>query len=256
MTEDQATIRLRPTGVQTYLGCPRKYFYQEIERVPRTTSAALAIGTGFHKATEVLVAALKAGRKPREVLASAETTLAEAIDFERTLGNPDPEDDKFETAKDVGVGLLRVAAEAIPADWRPAIVEERTEAELAPGVIVSGMTDLVLEDGTIVDFKTRARRSDPGDVRRDIQFTAYAALRNAADGKNGADRRIQVFEITKTKTPQVNIHATVRDKQDFDTYRGTVSKVAQAIRLGIDPPAVTSFCKACGWRARCPAYRG
>lgn len=255
VTETEA-LRLRPTGIQTFLGCPRKFFYQEIERVPRLTSAALAIGTGFHRASEVLVSALKAGKRPKDVLPAAEATLEEQITFERTLGNPDPDDDKFETAKDTGIALLRTAAEAIPETWRPVFVEETVQAEVAPSVIVSGTTDLVLDDGTIVDFKTRARKSDPAEVRRDLQFTAYAVLRNAADGRNGDNRKITVVEVTKTKTPQVVIHETSRDGRDYETWRGIVEKVSTAIRAGFDPPAPSSFCKSCGWRGVCPAYRG
>lgn len=250
-TINNGVLVLRPTGVQTFLSCPRKYFFGYVENAPRLTSAALAIGSAFHKATEVLVAALKARKRPADVLAAAEATLEEAIAFEQTLGDPDPDDDKFETAKDVGIGLLRAASEALPADWRPASVEETAEAPITDGVVVRGTTDLVLEGGTIVDFKTRARRSNPADIRRDLQFTAYALIRNAADGLDGAPRAVTVVEVTKTKVPAVHIHETSRDGRDFDGYRGIAAKVGAAIRAGYDPPAPSSWCSSCQHRTSC-----
>ena len=33
---------LRPTAVQTYLSCPRKFFFANIENAPRVVSAALS----------------------------------------------------------------------------------------------------------------------------------------------------------------------------------------------------------------------
>lgn len=247
---------LRPTGVQCYVQCPRKFFATYIENTPRLVSAALAIGSAFHKGTEILVAALKARRRPVEVLEAAEATFDEALAFERTLGDPDPDDAKFETAKDVGIGLLRAAAEAIPQDWCPASVEETAEAAITDDIVVRGTTDLVLDDGTVVDFKTRARKSDDASIRRDLQFTAYALIRATVDGTDGAPRKVAIVEVTKTKVPAVHIHETERTRADFDVYRGIVAKVGAAIRAGYDVPAPSPFCSSCGYRAGlCPLGR-
>lgn len=248
------TLVLRPTGVQAYLRCPASYFFG-IENAPRLVSAALAIGSAFHKATEVLVAALKARRRPIAVLEEAEATLEESLALERTLGDADPDDDKFDTARDVALGLLRTAAEAIPETWEPAIVEETAALPIADDITVRGTTDLVLTDGTIVDFKTRARRSSVGEIRRDLQFTAYAWIRNHADGTGSAPRNLAIVELTKTKVPAAYIQPTVRDEQDFNTYREIVTNVAAAIRAGHAHSIPNVFCSACAFRSRCSAYR-
>lgn len=198
---------------------------------------------------------MKVGKAPRDVLPAAEATLAEQIEFERTLGDPDPDDDKFETALETGIGLVRTLAEAVPTSWRPAEVEKTVSAEVSPGVVIRGTTDWVLADGTIVDIKTRSKRSNPADIRRDLQMTAYALLRNAADGKDGDRRQVRVVEVTKTKTPQVVIHETERDGRDFAVYRGIVEKVGAAIRAGYDPPHPSNLCGYCQHRRLCPAYR-
>ena len=250
------TIILRPTGVQTYLSCPRKYFFSYVEQAPRLVSAALAIGSAFHKAAEVLVGALKARRSPTDVLPAAEATLEEALALEQTLGDPDPEDDKFDTAMDTALGLVRAAANAIPSTWEPATVEETAAAKISDNIEIQGTTDLVLTDGTIVDFKTRARKSSAGDIRRDLQFTAYALIRNHADNKPDQPRALSIVEITKTKVPAVHIHPTTRTANDFAAYRGIVTKVAGAIQAGYDYPAPSCFCGSCSYRnSGCPAIR-
>lgn len=255
MTTDSQHLILRPTGVQTYLSCPRKYFYGYVEDAPKLVSAALAIGSAFHKAAEVLVSALKARRRPVDVLGEAEATLEESLMFEQTLGDPDPDDDRFETAKDTGIGLLRAAATAIPESWTPAIVEETAAVPITPDVSVRGTTDLVLTDGTIVDFKTRARKSSIGDIRRDIQFTAYALIRNHIDGRVDQDRKMIIVETTKTKIPAVHFQPTVRTAADFANYTNVVGKVATAIRGGLDHTAPCMWCSSCNFRKLCPAYR-
>ncbi len=249
------TMILRPTGVQTYLSCPRKYFFGYVENAPRLVSAALAIGSAFHKATEVLVGALKARRRLTEVLQEAEITLEESIALEQTLGDADPDDDKFDTAKDVGISLLRTAATAIPETWEPAIVEGTAVCPITNDISIRGTTDLVLTDGTIIDFKTRARKSSAGDIRRDLQFTAYAMIRNHADGKHDQPRNLAIVELTKTKIPAVHIQPTSRTAEDFATYKQIATNVATAIRAGLDHPSPGIFCGCCGHRRLCPMWR-
>lgn len=246
---------IRPTGVQTYLSCPRKYFFGYVENAPRLVSAALAIGSAFHKAAEVLAAALKARRRPITVLEEAEATIEESLALEQTLGDADPDDDRFDTAKDVAIGLVRAAAEAIPESWEPALVEEAAVLPITPDVAVRGTTDLVLKDGTIVDFKTRARKTSPHEIRRDLQFTAYAMIRNHADGKQYHPRRLAIVELTKTKVPAAHIQPTIRDANDFAVYTKIVTNVATNIRSGQDHPIPNQFCGGCSFRRMCEAYR-
>ena len=208
---------LRPTAVQTYLSCPRKFFFANIENAPRVVSAALAIGTAFHKGAEVLVSALKARRNPTEVLKEAETTYEEALEFERTLGDPDPEDDRFDTAKDTGIGLVRALANGLPTDWQPAQIEATVAAQITPEITLRGTTDLVLTDGT-----------------------------------PDQPRNLAIVEVTKTKVPAVHIHPTERTPRNFEVYRDIVTKVARGIQAGIDPPAPSSWCGGCPHRSQCP----
>jgi hypothetical protein len=249
------TMILRPSGLQSYLRCPRAYFFGYLEDAPRLVSAALAIGTAFHKGAEVLVAALKAHRRPIEVIAEAEATLEESLAFEQTLGDADPDDDRFDTAKDVAIGLLEAAAHAIPETWEPDIVEETAVLPLTDDLSIRGTTDLVLKDGTIIDFKTRARKTSAGEIRRDLQFTAYAMIRNHADGKPNMPRPLTIVEVTKTKVPAVHLQPTIRTPEDFAIYTKIATNVAVAIRAGLDHPSPNVFCSCCNFRRLCGAFR-
>src|SRR5688572_4762449 len=120
---EKRTLILRPTAVQSYLRCPISC-HLGFENERRLVSPALAIASPLHTATEVLVAALKARRRPISVIEEAKACLEESLALEQTLGDADPDDDKFDTAQDVAIGLLHAVAEAIPETWEPAIVEE------------------------------------------------------------------------------------------------------------------------------------
>jgi DNA helicase-2/ATP-dependent DNA helicase PcrA len=43
---------LSPTGLNKYLKCPRKFFYEDILRIPKAKSAILSFGTAVHSAME------------------------------------------------------------------------------------------------------------------------------------------------------------------------------------------------------------
>jgi hypothetical protein len=94
-----------------------------------------------------------------------------------------------------------------------------------------------------------------GDIRRDLQFTAYAMIRNHADGRVDQPRNLAIVEITKTKIPAVHIQPTFRTAEDFTCYRELVAKIAGAIRAGYDATAPSCFCGSCAHRRICPANR-
>jgi CRISPR/Cas system-associated exonuclease Cas4 (RecB family) len=244
------TLTLSPTGVQTFLSCPKKFFLSRMG-FPRTVTSALAIGSAVHRGAEVLMGALRAKRRPIEVIDEAEATLIEALELECNLGSPDPDDAGFETAKETALGLLRAVAEAIPEDWDPVAVEEAVEMPIAEGVTLRGYTDVVLSTGEIIDFKTRKRRSPESEIRHNLQMTAYAALKNHADGLGDSPRKITVMEIVKTKTPACIMQRTERTKEDFAAYRELVIGVAAAIQQGHDYPNPSAYCRFCNYREHC-----
>lgn len=48
-------IVLSPTSLNTYLTCPRRFFYQTLIRLPQAKSAAQGMGTAVHKALELFL---------------------------------------------------------------------------------------------------------------------------------------------------------------------------------------------------------
>lgn len=46
--------KLSPTGLNKYLKCPRKFFYEDIIRIPKAKSAVMAFGTAIHSSLENL----------------------------------------------------------------------------------------------------------------------------------------------------------------------------------------------------------
>lgn len=50
-----STYVLSPTALNTYLICPRKFFYQNLIRLPQPKRASAAMGTAIHKALELFL---------------------------------------------------------------------------------------------------------------------------------------------------------------------------------------------------------
>lgn len=139
------------TALVTYAGCPRRYFWSEVDRLPRRHSPAARRGIEVHRRIEL---------HGRGILALDEM-----------------DDASYDVAPEEGAGgtsAYRAFLGSRFAAERPILVEVPFELRLDPALRLRGRIDAIYEPEPgrweVVDFKTGRRRSDSALV----QLQAYA----------------------------------------------------------------------------------
>ena len=154
------------TGLVTYATCPKRYYWTDVDRLPRRPGPGARRGTRLHRRIELH----NRGMIPFD-------------DLDEELYDRSPTELSAERGETEG-GWRAFLGSAY-ATRAPVFVEVPFELRLAPGVRIRGRVDAVYPLGDrgweIVDFKSGRR---PGDTPDDIQLQAYAVA--ARDGGLGA----------------------------------------------------------------------
>ena len=144
------------TGLVNYAQCPKRFFWSEIDPLPRRRNPAAVAGTELHRRIELH----QRGQIPFEVL---EPDLYDVSDGE------------------AGGGGFKAFLESRYGATQAHLVEAPFTIELDSGYRVRGRIDAVYRDGTsweIVDFKSGRPKDDPSLL---VQLQAYAVAAAAAD---------------------------------------------------------------------------
>jgi PD-(D/E)XK nuclease superfamily len=231
---------IRASSLTQYPDCPRRtaarLFRREIEdagftlrRPPRGIGAA--IGSAVHAAAKtVLDARARSGDLAPVGVATdcAAETLAEALQtgevaFDATTAN---RSEAMRQAIRMTSAYHRCVAPAV----EPIIVEERLEAEISPGLILSGQPDLVArEPGGLRDLKTGARRGG-GHAPQvgaysllsrthglEIETASIDFVQRAPTTKVQPDPVSTAVAVAQAETAAVNIIRHIED--DLATFR-------------------------------------
>ena len=158
-TDAEVKIDTSVTGLVTLAGCPQRFFWSEIEPLPRRQVAAMRRGVKVHRLIELH----GRGEMPLEDLAE---DLYDVTEADAPIG--------------AGSDPYQVYLESRFADIKPKYVETPIDIGLTSGR-VRGRIDAVYEPSPghweIVDFKSGRKRANPTAI---VQLEAYAVA--AADG--------------------------------------------------------------------------
>jgi hypothetical protein len=235
---------IRCSSLSGYPDCPRRgaarLFRHEIEdagftlrQTPRGIAAA--IGTAVHTGAEIpLLEKATTGRLPPESVAldAATWTLGsqfrdgEEITFDGTRGVTH---NRVQAERQV-IGMTRAYFRTVAPALNPIHVEERLEAEIAPGVILSGQPDQICrEPHKIRDLKTGRKPS--GTHAPQVGGYSLLARSNGLDIESAAVDFIQRVPIHKPQPDPVTEQVTVAQAEtaasaiikhmigDLDTFR-------------------------------------
>ncbi len=249
---------LSVSQVQTYLGCPLKYRFQYVERIPKPwRAAAIAFGSSIHAAVEEFWRARMEGK------ASGVDAVLSTFEADWYAQNVEPlvfsERDSKESLTERGRTMLRVYVEA--ADGiQPAAVEERFALDLADpktgedlDVTLHGVIDLIEEDGTVVELKTANRALEDGALDRHLQLSTYALARFLV---TGSIPKLRLDQLLKTKVPRLERYETSRTLEDLSWTGRLLKGVAGAIDASHFFPNPSWRCSECEYFAHCQAWRG
>lgn len=244
--------------VTAYLGCPLKYRFQYVDKLPRPWRvAAMAFGTSVHAAIEWFHRERMDGRSP-EVMKALEVFEADwfAQNVEPLVFSPRED---AEALRGLGVALLTKYLIAM-ADTKAKAVESPFELDLFDpetgedlGVHFRGYIDLVEEGDTLVDVKTAGRSLENGGLERHLQLSAYALVFYLL---HAVIPKLRLDVLLKLRSPRIEQLHTDRSLPDLAWTARLIANTARAIEQGHFFPNPSWRCTECEYFANCQAWRG
>jgi len=163
--------------VNAYLGCPLKYRFQYVDKIPRPWRvAAMAFGSSVHAAVEWFHRERLEGRTP------AIAEVVAIFDADWYAQNVEPlvfsERESREALAEKAHAMLELYVES-PNGAMPVAVEQWFELDLADpetgevfDVRLRGVIDLIEEGDVLIDLKTAGRTLEQGGLERHLQPTS------------------------------------------------------------------------------------
>ena len=249
---------LSVSQVNAYLGCPLKYRFQYVDRIPRPWRvAAMAFGTSVHAAVEWFHKERIAGGRPEL------TQVLQVFDADWYAQNTEPlvfsERESKDSLAEKGRAMLKLYVESTNGT-KPVAVEQAWELDLADpetgellDVRLRGVIDLVEEGETLVDLKTAGRTLESGGLDRHLQLSTYAL---AYVLLHGVIPKLRLDMLLKTTKPRLERHETTRSLEDLVWTARLIREVALAIETEHFYPSPSWRCTECEYFAHCQQWRG
>ena len=251
------TVRETPhwsySAFQTYLSCPRRYYFRYIEHAEmERTSVSLPFGRAFHavlseramKGTDYTV---EEAKEDFAVYFRGETEVSENLTYRA--------DEDYWFWEQRGCDMLDVAFADWSDDYTVKSVAESFSVDV-PGLSkpLIGEFDLVVTDGgdeTICDWKTASAKWPAEKVARDLQATTFCY---AYQQKHGVNPLFRFDVLTKTKTPAHFQYYTLRSHDDFERFVFLAGQIEKAVSNDLFIPIESCMnCADCAFSSRCKA---
>lgn len=244
--------------VNAYLGCPLKYRFQYVDKIPRPWRvAAMAFGSSVHAAVEWFHRERLADRSPE-----LEAVL-KVFDADWYAQNVEPlvfsERESKDSLAEKGRAMLQLYVESTNG-VKPVAVEQWFEIDLADpetgellDLRLRGVIDLVEEGETLVDLKTAGRTLEQGGLERHLQLSTYAL---AFFLLHGSIPKLRLDMLLKTAKPRLERHPTTRSIEDLGWTARLIHEVAKAIETEHFFPNPSWRCTECEYFAHCQQWRG
>lgn len=263
-------MRTSYSAIDTYLQCPKKYKFQEIDRTRGPKSKEAIFGSLVHDTLKFMFERTPLFPTMEEVVAhfrehwpSREKFLAEVKnDPLKRAWTEEEEKVVFED----GIRMLKRFYEK-NAPWNYTVVdlESRFEVALADEKngqthILAGIIDRIdkLPDGTyeIIDYKTSKRMPSQEALDRDLQLSLYSlGLQRRWPHLAAEDIKLSLYFIKHGE--KLSTKATSEKTQKTSRHiLKTVNQIQDRIRDGKEfEPMPSILCNWCEYRPICPAWR-
>ncbi len=151
-----ANFTLSITALNRYLRCPLAFYYEDVLKVPGTTSEAAAFGLAMHGALQQFILKMKSHKKFEWPTAEAlSKVFGQEMERQRGFFSEHGFAQRLVLGKDY---LRRIHVEQVPYWRKRAIVERRVDRVEMDGIPLTGILDKIewLDGGLlrIVDYKT------------------------------------------------------------------------------------------------------
>jgi putative RecB family exonuclease len=249
------------SAINTYLQCPLRYKFRYVDQLPEEfLNGTLVFGQAIHAALEAyfrfhLTTGHQLGLDP--LLAA----------YHEHWGSVDPALVRYgasDSLASFGQLAERMLSVFLTHDLsRPAgaivSIEDEWRAPLIDGVPdVLAKLDLVIDAGDAVvvsDFKTSRSRWSAADAETAAgQLLLYGELVRREVAR---PVRLQFAVLTKTKQPELQIHAVASDAARVDRQQAMVRRVWRSIQGGHFYPHPSAMnCPTCPFQAACAEWTG
>lgn len=216
------------TGLVTYAQCPKRFFWSEIDPLPRRRNRAAVAGTDLHRRIELY----QRGQVPLEDL---EPGLYDAPD------------------EAVGTGGFQAFLESPYGTDHARLVEAPFALRLDNGYEVRGRIDAVYDrDGVweIVDFKSGRKKTEQS---RMVQLQAYALAATQVDF--GLDKPERIDVTFAYLGGGLDVHTEQADEAWRDDAERNLEDLTGAIEAGRFEAVPGDWCHSCDFLRFCPEGR-
>ena len=229
-------VVLSGTSMNTFLRCGHQWYLAYVVQVKSPPNIRMALGTAAHSAVE--------HNMVQKIETKTDVSVDEMVDvfsdnFDRIVEDVE---EPIGTAKDDGVGLVRLHRRQVSPLIQPVWVEEAGQLTI-DDIPYAWTVDLVDDKGRIRDTKTKMRR--PTLEEHMLQMTGYALGYRQRTGLIEED--VIIDGLVRTKVPQyVPLHGGVVSDHRVRAFAETIRSIGSAIESGNFPPNGLSN-GACNW---------
>ncbi len=217
------------TSLVSFAQCPKRYYWTEVDPLPRRPHPAAAYGTQVHRQIELH----QRGHVPFEVLAD---DLYDLVPAE-------------EGSEGDGVGGFHAYLESRFAERRATLVETPFSLAVGDDFTIRGRMDAVYTDGAhweIVDFKSGRPSTDPSRL---VQLKAYAVAAHEVDFGPPRPERLEVaFAYLGGGLTEQRFEA---DDEWVRSARDEIGEMAARIAAEEFHESPGDWCKSCDFLQFC-----
>lgn len=242
--------------LNTFHTCRLKFFFQYVQRLPRSTSGAQHVGSTVHFVLKLWnLARWRRQAIPEGWLqAQFEEFWKDGPESEIRW---DPGEEAQSKAKAWALLETYFQASPIPANENAEGVEVSVEADLGT-IRLIGIIDLVRAGGRLVEFKTTGQTpsSDKAEHLHELQCSCYALMYREATGSR--EQAIELHHLVKLKTPKLVVTelAPMTDRQEFRLLKAIDSYQQGIQRQDWVPSPNPMTCACCEFFGECRRWAG
>lgn len=246
-TTTSASLRVSPAAATRFRTCPKSYWFQDVERLPRDerSSPVLAQGNAVHDALRLFFSVAPEDRSQEAIIAALKTVWRRHAKPE-VFGNPEAEASYGHDAID----MLRRYFEEFDTSSVPLGLEDWVSVMLGDTEFYGKIDRAEYRrqgDGLdIVDYKTGRRTLEPEDLRDEPAAQIYL-LASEAFFKVPVVRVRFIYLRTSEEI------AWTPEPEEIDETRERLLRLAAEIQATDEfEPFPGAQCRYCPFAARCP----
>jgi RecB family exonuclease len=238
-----------------YLKCPRQYELRYIQGLRLPASGAMVQSRAWHEALE--------HNYGQKITSGVDLALSEMEEYfvyrlEDALADEDvvlKDRETPESLRDQGLSIVAAHHKTIAPKVKPYLVEEKFTISLGDDFpyVLTGVWDVVEEDGTIADNKAYGKAPTQAEVDGNLQFTAYSLGYRVI--KQRIEPKLRMDAVIKDSPPRAMQFTTRRTNEDCRRLLGLIEDMARAIASGdllANPAGWWCSPRFCGyWGSRC-----